>query len=936
MSKQNLLKQSEDFSTTWTVSNCSVVTNQTTAPDGNVTADAVIASSTSSTLKRVLQTEPNNPVAIGFPASFSIHVKPGAVSWIQLAFNGLANNAYFNLSGAGSIGTLAGTGTIATIEAVSNGFYRCTITTAARVTSATNCYAALANADAGSTYAAADTVTAQLYLWGAQYVQANWPGEYIATTTVTISPTPPRNKVSPQFQNLLLQSQTLDNASLTKDGVTVSADSIAAPDGTTTADTIVETNAAGANHRTYQAITTTNGQTYTLSCYFKDNTRQYVVLLPQATSEATFDLVNGTVTSTTGVISTRIEALASSWYRCSITYVAATSSFAQIWLANASGAHTTYNGDVTKSIYAWGFQLVQANWPGIYQVTTTATIGSSTPPRNIVVQNQNLLLQSEVFSSATWTKTNSTITADQLTNPIDGATTADLFTDSNDGGAVNHSVTQAVSGQTIGNIYTFSVFAQKTGTGQWIALAPNGAGVIAYFDLTNGVIGTLSGALGIASKIDSYGSNWYRCSVTYTAQFASTSVVIYSAPSNGSLAYTGTATNRFYLWGAQHTQGRYAGAYTQTVATAVNTGAPRNFSQTPINLVLQSEDLSNASWTKGTGITATANTSDVTDPLGTNTASKLVYDGSGGAGGIRLQQASVSTTNNAIGIPTSMGVWLRVSSGTRSMIINGNSTPASSAFTVSTTWQLFIVQLTTNVVANLFFNLLDGVGLNTGFTVYVWGVQVNKGLYLSKYVKTTTAAINGTVGSRGSLSQVQNLALQSEDFSNSFYTKTASSITTDQVANPIDGATTADAFVDTSSNAQHYMQLSSLGVTIGNIYTLSVFAKAAAQSVLFLEGSNGFCYFDLANGITGNPSAPAYGITSYGNGWYRCYVTFLCTSTTTNFIQIASAVNVLTYAGTGTAALYLWGTQCTQGYSNLSAYAQTTTAAVNTGGIRKN
>lgn len=936
MSLQNIILQSEVFdNASWTKVSMTVTANAGANPfDGTSTADAFVDSSDGgSTDHHIRQTVTQ---VVGQVYTFSVFAKATGTQWIALLPEAGGKTVFFDLTN-GLIGTTSGTVIYSNIESWVSGWYRCSVTFLATVASTNS---RIYSATSSSVTAYTGAATSRMLLWGAQQVKANWPGEYVATTTVTIGSTPPRNKVSPQFQNLLLQSQTLDNASLTKDGVTVSADSIAAPDGTTTADTIVETNAAGANHRTYQAITTTNGLTYTLSCYFKDNTRQYVVLLPQATSEATFDLVNGTVTSTTGVVSTKIEALASSWYRCSITYVAATSSFAQIWLANASGAHTTYNGDVTKSIYAWGFQLVQANWPGIYQVTTTATIGSSTPPRNIVTQNQNFALQSEDFSTS-WTATNLSVTTNQVANPLTGTTTADAIVEN--GASAGHNLNQNVAGVTVGGLITFSIYL-KASTRNWIALIvnSNASNNYCFFDLTNGVLGTKGSGISLATITAVTGqTGWYQCAVTSTQVITSTGCTLYIASADNSFTYAGVNANiSIYAWGAQVVQSNWAGNYQVTTTAAVGTSTPpRKLSQIPINLVLQSEDLSNASWTKGTGITATANTSDVTDPLGTNTASKLVYDGSGGAGGIRLQQASVSTTNNAIGTPTSMGVWLRVSSGTRSMIINGNSTPASSAFTVSTTWQLFIVQLTTNVVANLFFNLLDGVGLNTGFTVYVWGVQVNKGLYLSKYVKTTTAAINGAVGSRGSLSQVQNLALQSEDFSNSFYTKTLCSITTDQIANPIDGASTADAFVDTVDvSGQHYMQMSSLSITLGNVYTLSVFAKAAAKSVIFLEGSTGGCYYDLTNGITGQPTAGAlaYGITSYGNGWYRCHVTFLCTAVTTNFIQVAGAVGTLPYTGAANTAIYLWGFQVTQGYSNLSAYAQTTTAAVNTGGIRKN
>jgi hypothetical protein len=49
-------------------------------------------------------------------------------------------------------------------------------------------------------------------------------------------------------ENLLLQSQTFDNASWVKDNATVTANSTTAPDGTTTAETFTPTVTNGFHH----------------------------------------------------------------------------------------------------------------------------------------------------------------------------------------------------------------------------------------------------------------------------------------------------------------------------------------------------------------------------------------------------------------------------------------------------------------------------------------------------------------------------------------------------------------------------------------------------------------------------------------------------------------------------------------------------------------
>lgn len=109
--------------------------------------------------------------------------------------------------------------------------------------------------------------------------------------------------------------------------LTVTANSIAAPDGTITADTLVE-NGVDSQHSKGQVISTIGNTTYTVSCYAKAAGRnQFGLNLIQNTFSfvlAAFNLSgNGTATISgftnfTG-ISARIQRLPSGWYRCSVT-----------------------------------------------------------------------------------------------------------------------------------------------------------------------------------------------------------------------------------------------------------------------------------------------------------------------------------------------------------------------------------------------------------------------------------------------------------------------------------------------------------------------------------------------------------------------------------------------------------------------------------------
>ena len=60
---------------------------------------------------------------------YSVYAKAGTVSWLGLGdgSGAAANTAYFNVS-AGTVGTVAGRASAGTIEAVGNGWFRCSAT----------------------------------------------------------------------------------------------------------------------------------------------------------------------------------------------------------------------------------------------------------------------------------------------------------------------------------------------------------------------------------------------------------------------------------------------------------------------------------------------------------------------------------------------------------------------------------------------------------------------------------------------------------------------------------------------------------------------------------------------------------------------------------------------------------------------------------------
>ncbi|MFV1943906.1 hypothetical protein VPH49_24205, partial [Pseudomonas luteola] len=88
-----------------------------------------------------------------------------------------------------------------------------------------------------------------------------------------------------EVQNLLTYSEQFDNAVWGKAGVTVVPGSTIAPDGTITADKLIEGATTGAKYA-YAPATVTAGAAYTLSVFAKKGERNYAELTTFSTPQA--------------------------------------------------------------------------------------------------------------------------------------------------------------------------------------------------------------------------------------------------------------------------------------------------------------------------------------------------------------------------------------------------------------------------------------------------------------------------------------------------------------------------------------------------------------------------------------------------------------------------------------------------------------------------
>ena len=173
-------------------------------------------------------------------------------------------------------------------------------------------------------------------------------------------------------RNLLTYTEQLDNAIWAKSNVTVTANATTAPDGTTTAEKITASATTG-THTCGQNLQVTTATTYTGSVYVKAGEYNFAAILLLTTFAANqvliCDLSLGTITSTVGSpLATSITAVGDGWYRISITQTtnAAGTATIQVRPSN-SGTNTSFTGDGTSGVYAWGAQLELGSTATAYQ-----------------------------------------------------------------------------------------------------------------------------------------------------------------------------------------------------------------------------------------------------------------------------------------------------------------------------------------------------------------------------------------------------------------------------------------------------------------------------------------------------------------------------------------------------------------------------------------
>ena len=184
----NICLQSEDLSTTWNANaNATVTANDTTAPDGNTTADKLNDDSGGGTGSVFVYKDITVSESTKYTASVFLKADQLAFARLQTVFydGATSGEQYFGLSGAGSLGT-ASAGIDSSITKYPDGWYRCTITwTQGAGDTSFGFYIFVA--DSISTATVDLDGTSSIFVWGAQVEEGPIATSYIPTTTASVT-----------------------------------------------------------------------------------------------------------------------------------------------------------------------------------------------------------------------------------------------------------------------------------------------------------------------------------------------------------------------------------------------------------------------------------------------------------------------------------------------------------------------------------------------------------------------------------------------------------------------------------------------------------------------------------------------------------------------------------------------------------------------------
>jgi hypothetical protein len=165
------------------------------------------------------------------------------------------------------------------------------------------------------------------------------------------------------------------------------------------------------------------------------------------------------------------------------------------------------------------------------------------------------------------------------------------------------------------------------------------------------------------------------------------------------------------------------------------------------------------------------------------------------------------------------------------------------------------------------------------------------------------------------------LVQYSEDFSQSYWIKSRTTVSANNIISP-DGTLNADKIIETTDSGLHAVS-KTFTVVSGVSHTVSVFIKKGTNKFFqILFGTNNvtnnpYVNFDVNQGVFENNGITSVDVKYFGNGWYRCSATVTTASTSLTYfispIQSISDSRASSFTGSVNNNIYIYGAQLEQG-----------------------
>lgn len=263
-------------------------------------------------------------------------------------------------------------------------------------------------------------------------------------------------------------------------------------------------------------------------------------------------------------------------------------------------------------------------------------------PEGVLIEESrtNLLLWSEDFTNAEWSKSRATVSANVVTAP-DGSVTADkLVEDTSDN---IHLIRSSTTEATAGDWLVFSFYVKSTERNAAASVAGIGFN-IASFDLTD--LSVISNIGVDITHIVDVGNGWRRIVVAKQAENDSSTcrgtVEVY----NGGRTYTGDGTSGIYIWGAQLEEGSTPSSYIPTTDSPVTRAADNvsrvlgeEFNASEGTVVIRGFDAETTADVTGRGVLAIGNQFTPSIIIRRNSNGQHLFEIRGSSGSIATQLA---------------------------------------------------------------------------------------------------------------------------------------------------------------------------------------------------------------------------------------------------------------------------------------------------------